>query len=415
MRYRTVLAAITAPLSLALAVATGPTFAGTTTVKSTGFTLRASGFGSRVDGGQLPLVSSTTAYGAIGCTDLAGRSHGNNVDQAVLPGVGTAFGLRSRVWTTAFHGVVASHSVHSIKRLVLAQSPLGSLAITAIVSRAKAYHDDSGFHGTTSTRIGGISFTPPGGSVQTLPLPAPDQPVTVPGLATIYAGEHSIDTSRQEASADASALRIDVIPTGASVELASSRAGLESGFTKGIFYGGSAATEVVTAAGGILDSGPNPNNPMPCQGTDGQTHEKSISNSDLGGQLLLTKATTQERSVRWAHGAAGMSRAEISQVSLGGQVRITGIVGKATMRRSPDGVKKSIDGTRVGSVTVNGQEMAFPPTGVLEVPGVVKLERAVVTRTRDSISVIGLRVTLLDGSGAVVDLAEARLGIRPLG
>jgi hypothetical protein len=28
--------------------------------------------------------------------------------------------------------------------------------------------------------------------------------------------------------------------------------------------------------------------------------------------------------------------------------------------------------------------------------------------------VIGLRITLLDGSGAVIDLAEAKLRIRPL-
>jgi hypothetical protein len=51
---------------------------------------------------------------------------------------------------------------------------------------------------------------------------------------------------------------------------------------------------------------------------------------------------------------------------------------------------------------------------VLEIPGIAKLERGVVTRTHNSISVIGLRITLLDGSGAVVNLAEAKLRIRPL-
>ena len=65
-------------------------------------------------------------------------------------------------------------------------------------------------------------------------------------------------------------------------------------------------------------------------------------------------------------------------------------------------------------MTVAGQRQTFPRTGVLEVPGVARLERAVVLRTRRGVSVIGLRITLLDGSGAVVDLAEARLGIRRL-
>jgi hypothetical protein len=64
---------------------------------------------------------------------------------------------------------------------------------------------------------------------------------------------------------------------------------------------------------------------------------------------------------------------------------------------------------------VNGREQAFPKSGVLKIPGLVKLERAVVTRSPRGISVIGLRITLLDGSGAVVDLAEARLRIRPTG
>jgi hypothetical protein len=52
---------------------------------------------------------------------------------------------------------------------------------------------------------------------------------------------------------------------------------------------------------------------------------------------------------------------------------------------------------------------------VLEIPGVAKLERGVVTRSRHGLAVIGLRVTLLDGSGAIVNLAEASLRIRPLG
>ena len=53
-----------------------------------------------------------------------------------------------------------------------------------------------------------------------------------------------------------------------------------------------------------------------------------------------------------------------------------------------------------------GQAERFPKTGVLEIPGVARLERAVVTKTRNGISVIGLRVTLLDGSGAVVTSAK---------
>jgi len=42
------------------------------------------------------------------------------------------------------------------------------------------------------------------------------------------------------------------------------------------------------------------------------------------------------------------------------------------------------------------------------------MRRATRHRTRRGVSLVGLRITLLGGSGAVVDLAEARLGIRRL-
>ena len=41
-----------------------------------------------------------------------------------------------------------------------------------------------------------------------------------------------------------------------------------------------------------------------------------------------------------------------------------------------------------------------------------KLERNVVDEDPSGIEVVALRVTLLDGSGAVIDLGEAKLGIK---
>ena len=64
---------------------------------------------------------------------------------------------------------------------------------------------------------------------------------------------------------------------------------------------------------------------------------------------------------------------------------------------------------------LNGEAQTFPDTGVLEIPGIAKLQRAVVTKLSNGVSVVGLSVTLLDGSGAVLDLGNARLTIRPSG
>jgi hypothetical protein len=414
MKSRTTIALVAIPLCAGLALTAGPTYAGATTTRSTDFAFKTSGFGTRVIGGQLPAGSSTTAYQAIGCTNQAGRSRTNDVAEATLPGVGTATGIKTHVWTSSHQGVVASHSTHSIAKVVLAQSQLGSLSLDAITSRVKAFHDSTGFHATTSTRIGGITFTPPAGPAQSFPAPTPDQPVAIPGLATIYAGQHVTRHSMTSAVANAFAVRVDVTATGTSVRLAHSFAELDSGFTGGIFSGRSAATHVVTAAGDIAKSGPNPLSTMPCQGTYGKTKRKSLASVDLGGQLVVTGANSLERGSQGTDRAHGVSRAEVARVDLGGQLVIDGIVGKVSVARSAGHVTRSAKGTLLGSVTVGGQEQTFPKTGVLEIPGVAKLERRVVTRTPRGIRVIGLRITLLDGSGAVINLAEASLSIRRL-
>lgn len=97
----------------------------------------------------------------------------------------------------------------------------------------------------------------------------------------------------------------------------------------------------------------------------------------------------------------------------GGRLVATGIVGRANVTRVGSRVHRSIKGSTIGRLTVNGAKQTFPDSGVIEVPGVVKLERNVVTRYASGIGVIALRVTVLDGSGGTVDLGQARLRIRP--
>ena len=411
MKHRTALAVALVPLCAGLAFGAGPTYAGSSTT-STSFAFKTSGYGTKIKGGEIPAGSSTTGYQVIGCTNQAGRSRDNNVAEATLPGVGTASGIKTRVWTTSRHGLVASHSTHEIANLTVAQSGLGSLSIRAITSRATAYHDAGGFHTRVATHVGDLVFTPPSGPEQNVPLPTPDQPITVPGLATIYAGLHRTDRSGNGATADGYALRVEVLATGTSVRVAHSHAELYGGVTGGVFGGHAAATRVVTAAGDTVTSGPNPLTLLPCQGTYGHTREKSLASVDLGGRLVVTGANARTRGAQGTGGADGTARAEVARVSIGdGQVVIDDIVGKASVVRTGHHVVRSARGTRLASITVDGQEQAFPKTGVLEIPGVVRLERAVVKRTHTGISVIGLRVTLLDGSGAVVNLAEARLHV----
>jgi hypothetical protein len=411
MNHRKTLASVAAiPLVAGLALTAGPTYATT----STPFAFKSSGFGTRVTGGQLPVGSGTTAWQAIGCTNKAGMNRTNDVAQVTVPGLGTAHGVRTRVWTTRHAGRVASHSTHSIAKIVLANAGVGTLSLDAIRSNAIAYHDGHGFHAKTSTRVGGITFTPAVGPAQTFPAPTPDQPVTIPGLVTIYLGQNRASHHVHSAYADAFALRVEVLATSTSVKVAHAHAVINSGFTGGIFGGRADATRVITAAGGIVRSGAQPLTKLPCEGTYGKTRQKSLASVDLGGQLVIKGANSRVRGAQFAHGARGSTRAEVAQVKLGGQLVIDGIVARANVTRNGDHVTRDARGSTLASVTVAGQKQVFPKTGVLEIPGIAKLERHIVHKTHNGVRVIGLRITLLDGSGAVINLAEASLAIRPL-
>ncbi|MDX6359105.1 MAG: hypothetical protein QOH37_2159 [Nocardioidaceae bacterium] len=415
MHVRTPLTVAVATLCAGLALTTtGPGFAGTGT-RTTTYAFQGSGFGTRVIGGQIPAGSNTTAYQNLNCTNQAGLDRTNDVADATVPGLGTVSGVKTRVWTTQRHGVAASHARHTIAKLDLASTPLGTLSLNAIRSDAKAFHDSTGFHATATTSLGSITLTPPIGPPKILKSPTPGQPVTIPGLATITLGRTATTNGAHSATANGLALRIDVVASGSSVKVARSHAEINDGMTVGIFEGHSNATRVTQALNDIAHSGPNPLSLMPCVGTAGALQTKALADLDVGGNLVVQGLSSSQQSDQGNGKAKGFERAAIAKIDLGGgQLVVNAIVGKANVTRTSHGWRRTATGTQLGGITANGQVQTFPPTGVLEIPGVAKLERKIVTRSKTGIKVIALRVTLLDGSGAVINLGEAKLNISRL-
>ena len=66
----------------------------------------------------------------------------------------------------------------------------------------------------------------------------------------------------------------------------------------------------------------------------------------------------------------------------------------------------------IGTITANGQEQTFPDSDVIEIPGVARLERNIVKKIKNGLSVTALRITLLDGSGAVANLGEGKFYVK---
>lgn len=371
-----------------------------------------SGFGSRVGGGDVPAGSGTTAYQHIGCTNKTGLSRTNALDQQDLTGIGRLSGLKTHVWTTARHGVVTSHARHRITRLSISTAA-GTIAVTGITAVARASHDASGFHATTTGTVGGITLTPLIGPVVTFAAPTPGHPLSILGLVTISVGTSVTHVGSGGAQASASALKVEVALTGTKVVLARAHATIAGGVRFGLFHGRSNATQV-SAADDTLRSGPQPLTIMPCQGTGGRPHSKSLAHVDLAGVLSVDGLSSRDVGRQSATRAHGVEVGKVTHLALADTLSVDGVVGKATVTRTDHHVTRSARGTTAGTVTVNGVVTPFPESGVIDVPGVATLERNIVHRTRTGISVTALRITLLDGSGAVIDLGQAQLRIGKL-
>jgi hypothetical protein len=399
--------------------ATGSSDAATTSTRATltptAFALQGAGFGSRVLGGEIPADSRTTAFQALGCSNKAGRDKANHEAELTVPGLGLVSGVATTVRTTRRDGVVASTSTQRIASIQLAEAGLGSVSIEALRSRARAFHDAQGFDSTATTDIGRIVFQPAVGDPQVLPLPTAGEPVVVPGLAEIELGQRRTTSSRGGASARATALLIHVVPSGTTATVGLARAKIGGGVQSVLFRGQSYGLR----AEGLDDNlgkGRSPLSLMPCQGTGGAVQDKALAGVDLGGQIEVGAVTSAQMARQQGDQARGWERGQVASISLGdGQLVIEGIVGQANVRK--DGGRPTYDarGTTLGSVTFDGEPQTFPDTGVLEVPGVARLERQVVTRKRNAISVIALRITLLDGSLATIDLGNATVGSTPSG
>lgn len=403
-------ALVTSPASTAQA-------AERTRSEPTRFALHGSGYGSRLIGGDAPVSSDTTAFQALGCTNRSGKSTGNHVTRATLPGVGTAWEVSSRTWTTSRRGVVSTRSSSSIERVVLRDPAGGRLVIQGLESFSRAFNNGR-YDAVTSTRIGSITHVDAAGQIQQLALPTPGQPIEVPGLAKISVGAEKTRVWSGSARAVADAVDIEFFPSSTRLRLAKSEAQITGGVQRGLFRGAGASIR----ASGLDDNvsvGRLALTLMPCRGTDGELRLKSIAEAHLGedGNILVRGLSARQLGDQTMRVASGFERSRIAAVEInGGEIVAENIIGRANVLRSEDGLRRHPRGTEVGAVTVQGEQREFPENeDVIHVPGVVRLERSIVERHPTGISVTALRITLLDGTGVVLDLGNAMLKIRDSG
>ena len=405
------------PASAATGAAPAAAAAAAPRKRRTPFAFTGAGFGTKVDGADIPASSQKTGFSIYNCTNVSGRNFQNYLAEAELPGAGVLAGADTRLYTRqkgkGRNKTYSSISTNKIAQIKLAEIPgLGSLAINGITSRSRAFWRAGEYNATNSSNIGSIRLTGPGGIGQNFPLPTPNQPVTVPGVATISLGKPVRKVSKKGALAFSTALKIDIIPTGTKVLVSNARARIDGGIQRGVFSGTSAGLKA-RALDDNLRIGRTPARVMPCGSTNGALQTSNLVDVDLAGQIVVEAAQASQKSRQNNASASGFEQGKIARVAIGGDALvINAIKGRAFVKRTAKKLVRKAD-AQVGTITAGGEVQELPDTGVLEIPGVATLERGVTKRVFNGIEVVGLRITLLDGTGAVVDLGLARLRIAP--
>ncbi|WP_139982262.1 choice-of-anchor P family protein [Nocardioides litoris] len=377
----------------------------------TKFALRTVAYGTRVDGGSLPAGSSATAYDRISCTNQTGRERVNFVADQVIPGLGKAEGIRTRVWTAKKGNRVSAYSMHQIAKLTIGNPSVGALEITGLKSVSEAFNDNGRYGTTFDSEVARIVLKAGTRVVASYPIPSPKRALTIPGLLRIALGTAERRTGPRSADVFGNALEITVLPTGTKARVAQTNARIAGGIEQGVFNGYSAGVEARALADNTR-VGRQPLNPLPCRGSDLRVERVAGVNLGSLGGLRGVAATAQ--GTNRPRVARGTVTGSVAQASLlDGRVRIEGIKAVATAQRKDGKLTRSSEGSTVLDVTIDGRKFSFPALGKITIPGLVELDDEVVEKTQNGLKVIGLRVKVLNGTGAVVDLGVAQIGVRP--
>lgn len=394
-----------------------PTQSAAAAPRPTNFGLHAMGYGTMIKGGDIPASSGATGFAHIACTTLAGLNRSNGVAGVDLPGLGTIDALETRVATVKKGKTVTSVSHHALAGINLFESALGSLSLGAVTSTARVWHNAQGFHSEVNSEVAGIVLTPPGGDPQVIAIPTPGTPIEIPGLLRITLGENKVDKRAHSIFARAQGLLIEILPTNTKVKIALSRARMTDEVVNSLMSGYAAGLKGKVLNVGddtIVTVGRTPTKPLPCEGTGGVVKQTKTVGLDIPSAISVGAAQAKvfgtqagrRRARAWTEGS-------IAEVNLGGgQLIIEGIVARANVIRRPGKLIRNSNGTKFISITANGEPQEIPDTGTIEIPGLAKIEFGVETMIRGGIEVIALRITLLDGVGAVIDLGVARTQVK---
>lgn len=438
---RKIVATAVTTLAVALVgtLSTAPAAVAGQTLTDYGFGGR--GFGTELRGGSTGIRSGRTAQAQLGCTRLTGERRQNFAAAVNTDGQGlTADGIDSHTQSYETKRTFGTLSSNRIAKVVIGDPNAAHIKIEGLRTTANAFvNRQTGKLGArsayTSTNIASTG-TPAddvlneadAGIKELLGAIAaePNNELEIPGFGVVKLGSKNNKVRPRKSIAQASALRIvlygedttrgtrdDILAI-----IGKSRSSVRAEVRSGVFTGG-AVPAAAEALGGLVRVGPVIKRPLPCEGTGGKVRSTAGVGSDLfqAGAIRLGALKAESWGIqRDNRSAKAWTRAAVAGLNLGdGAIEVKGIVGRALVESTRMGKIKtrSTAGSAIGSLVLDGEEHAIPDPGqAIEVPGVAKLQFFVKQRYDRGVKMTALRVTLLDGTGAVVNLGTARTKIK---
>lgn len=375
--------------------------------------------GVGADSGQSPLTYGGSAYGtsvsvaggvlnsgptartSTGCHQDADRTRSNSVLGVDIPGLADVGAVETTI-TTSTNSTVSEATIAGIE-LLNGEIEVGAITTTATASRSGG----GGLDSEVDFEIASLSV---GG--EEVEITGEEQVIRVAGLATITLNKETNRSSDVMASATGTAITVQVLETGAVVQVGYAQASVDTTVVDG-FIDGYAFGSTLNVNDNVV-SGRTANRPQVCLGTDGLERFAEVAGADLGS---LGSITGVRSTVSGEGGTlpSATSTSEIAGVSLlGGTVGIEAIEVTAKAWLDADGELHTDAETDVGSLQVAGLEIPLPdlPGETISLPGIGSLTFMDVDEVDNGIQVTGLRLNLLNGTADLV-LGQAVAQVHP--
>lgn len=424
-------------------------------------------YGTRIRSNTVALNSGRSAHAWIACTRYAGINGSNHANasnfltEAATPDENPFIKLgtmetANRTFRDKAKNLVGTSSVSKLASVTLSGPAQGDMPapvfkLEGLVSKSTVTATKGVFHADTQLSSAKLTLDLPSvdpnvdgplgdlidalsggiGTVIDTVSQAQGQEIEIPGLGVVMPGYEKTSIKKRVATASAHALVVQLYgqdgvrntDDDSQISIGRSRARMLRDLPAGVMQGYGYGLDV-SAADGLLKIGETGIEPLPCQGTNGDTLTSftNPANDLLQGALSVGTMKGLVNGLQRHDGSGyAWTAGEVSRAVVGSgdqRVELNGIVGRANVKKTKSGKwVRSTKGTGIGSLTIGGETFGADqlPSDPIVIDGLGKIEFNVKNLTKRGVKVTAVRITLNpgDASQTVINLGNARAFFKP--